>query len=272
MTVSDVDRLFTGSIPQLYDEYMVPLIFEPYAADLASRVATLRPTCVLEIAAGTGVVTRQLANALAPEVRIVATDLNQAMIDRAAAVGACRRVEWRQADAMQLPFSDESFDVVVCQFGAMFFPDKPKAFSEAKRVLRSGGTFIFNTWDTIDQNEFAEAVTFALQQMFPDDPPRFMVRTPHGYSDTAVIVRHLAEGGFARPPVITTLAARSRATSPSIPAIAYCQGTLLRSEIEARSASGLVAATNAALVEIGKRFGHGAIDGKIQAHIVIAER
>jgi len=272
MAVSDVDRLFTGSIPQMYDEYMVPLIFEPYAADLASRVAMLRPTCLLEIAAGTGAVTRQLANALAPEVRIVATDLNQTMIDRATAVGTSRPVEWRQADAMQLPFSDESFDVVVCQFGAMFFPDKPKAFSEAKRVLRSGGTFIFNVWDTIDQNEFAEAVTFALQQMFPDDPPRFMVRTPHGYSDTELIARHLAEGGFARRPVINTLAARSRAASPGIPAIAYCQGTLLRSEIEARSALRLVDATNAALAEIGKRFGHGAVDGKIQAHIVIAER
>jgi len=162
--------------------------------------------------------------------------------------------------------------VVVCQFGAMFFPDKPKAFSEAKRVLRSGGTFIFNVWDTIDQNEFAEAVTFALQQMFPDDPPRFMVRTPHGYSDTELIARHLAEGGFAHRPVINTLAARSRAASPGIPAIAYCQGTLLRSEIEARSALRLVDATNAALAEIGKRFGHGAVDGKIQAHIVIAER
>ncbi len=272
MAVSDVDRLFTGSIPQLYDEYMVPLIFEPYAADLASRVAMLRPTCLLEIAAGTGVVTRQLVNALAPEVRIVATDLNQAMIDRATAVGTSRPVEWRQADAMQLPFPDESFDVVVCQFGAMFFPDKPKAFSEAKRVLRPGGTFIFNVWDTIDQNEFAEAVTFALQQMFPDDPPRFMVRTPHGYSDTEVIAQHLAEGGFARQPSVTTLEARSRAASAGIPAIAYCQGTLLRGEIEARIASKLIDATNAAQSEIAKRFGHGAVDGKIQAHIVIVER
>ena len=259
MAVSDVDRLFTGSIPQLYDEYMVPLIFEPYAADLASRVAMLRPSCVLEIAAGTGVVTRHLANALAPEVRIVATDLNQAMIDRATAVGTSRPVEWRQADAMQLPFPDEGFDVVVCQFGAMFFPDKPKAFSEAKRVLRSGGTFIFNVWDTIDQNEFAEAVTFALQEMFPEDPPRFMVRTPHGYGDTELIARHLAEGGFARRPILTTLAAKSRAASPSIPAIAYCQGTLLRSEIETRNSSRLVEATNAAVAEIGKRFGHGAV-------------
>lgn len=272
MAASDLDRLFTGSIPQLYDEYMVPLIFEPFAADLASRVAKLSPSCLLEIAAGTGVVTRHLANALAPEVRIVATDLNQAMIDRATTVGTSRPVEWHQADAMKLPFSDETFDVVACQFGAMFFPEKPKAFSEAKRVLRSGGTFIFNVWDAIDQNEFAETVTFALQQMFPEDPPRFMARTPHGYSDTDVITQHLAESGFSRRPAITTLAAKSRAASPRIPATAYCQGTLLRSEIETRSASGLMEATNAAAAEIAKRFGHGAIEGKIQAHIVSVER
>lgn len=148
MVVSDVDSLFKGSIPELYDEYMVPLIFEPYAADLASRVVMRRPSCLLEIAAGTGVVTRHLASALAPEVRIVATDLNQAMLDRAVAVGTTRPVEWRQADATQLPFSDESFDVVVCQFGAMFFPDKPKAFSEVKRVLRSGAT----AWCVLSRN------------------------------------------------------------------------------------------------------------------------
>ncbi|WP_295752426.1 class I SAM-dependent methyltransferase [Undibacterium sp.] len=272
MPISDVDRLFTGSIPQLYDQYMVPLIFEPYALDLAARVAKLLPTCLLKVAAGTGVVTRQLADTLAPEVRIVATDLNQAMLDRAALIGTSRAVEWRQADAMQLPFLDESFDVVVCQFGAMFFPDKPKAYAEARRVLRKGGTFIFNVWDAIEQNEFAETVTFALQQMFPDDPPRFMLRTPHGYSDTKVITQHLSEGGFTRQAVITTMTASSRAASPDIPAIAYCQGTLLRNEIEARSASRLLDATKAALAEIGKRFGHGAVEGKIQAHIVIVQR
>ena len=272
MAVTDVDRLFAGSIPQLYDEYMVPLIFEPYAVDLASRVAKCQPSCVLEIAAGTGVVTRHLAHALRPEAQIIATDLNQAMLDRAAAVGTSRPVEWRQADAMQLPFSDESFDVVVCQFGAMFFPDKPRAFSEARRVLRPGGTFIFNVWDTIDQNDFADAVTFALQKMFPDDPPRFMARVPHGYSDPELISKHLAEGGFARPPMVTTLDAKSRAASASIPAIAYCQGTLLRSEIEARGPSRLFEATDNATAEIRQRFGQGAVEGRIQAHIITTQR
>lgn len=271
MPVADVSRLFDGSIPKLYDEYMVPLIFEPYAVDLAARVAMRQPSCLLEIAAGTGVVTRHLATALAPDVRIVATDLNQAMLDRASAVGTTRTVEWRQVDAMQLPFPDKSFDVVVCQFGAMFFPDKPKAFSEARRVLRPGGAFIFNVWDTIEQNEFAEAVTFALQQIFPEDPPSFMARIPHGYNDAEVITGHLAEGGFNCRPIITTLAAKSGAASPGIPAIAYCQGTPVRSEIEARDPSRLVDATHAAAAVIGARFGQGAIEGKIQAHIVIAE-
>lgn len=272
MAQSDGDRLFAGSIPQLYDEYMVPLIFEPYAADLASRVALRQPLFVLEIAAGTGVVTRHLASVLPPGTSIVATDLNQAMIDHAAAVGTSRAVEWRQADASQLPFADGSVDVVVCQFGVMFFPDKPKAFSEARRVLRPGGVFIFNVWDRIDHNEFAETVTLALEKMFPEDPPRFMARVPHGYSDPEVIGRQLAEGGFARKPAISTLEARSRAASPRIPAIAYCQGTPLRNEIEARSPARLLEATDAAEAAIRSRFGSGAVDGRIQAHIVIAER
>jgi SAM-dependent methyltransferase len=272
MIATDADRLFTGSIPQLYDEYMVPLIFQPYAADIAGRAAALRPSQVLEIAAGTGVVTRQIADTLAPDVRIVATDLNQAMLDRAAAVGTGRPVEWRQADAMQLPFPDESFDLVICQFGAMFFPEKAKAFAEARRVLRSGGTFIFNVWDAIEHNEFAETVTLALQDMFPADPPRFMARVPHGYSDTAAIAADLSEGGFARRPTLVTLAARSRAASPNAPAVAYCQGTVLRSEIEARGPSRLLEATGAAAAAIGKRFGSGPVDGKIQAHVISVER
>ena len=154
MTTPDTDKAFAGSIPRIYDTHLVPLIFEPYAADLVARLA-LRPLArVLEIAAGTGVVTRQLASVLAPHVAVVATDLNQAMLDEAAARGTSRPVEWRQADAMQLPFPDGSFDAVVCQFGVMFFPDKPKALSEARRVLKPGGVFLFNVWDRIEENEF----------------------------------------------------------------------------------------------------------------------
>ena len=271
MSSPDTDKVFTGSIPKLYEEYLVPLIFEPYAADLVNRVASRSPARVLEIAAGTGVATRKLASVLPETASIVATDLNQPMLDLASEVGTKRPVEWRQADAMQLPFEDSVFDAVVCQFGVMFFPDKSKAFSEARRVLSSRGVFIFNVWDRIEENEFADTVATALESLFPKDPPRFLARTPHGYYDLAAIARDLKTGGFSSSPHISTVAARSQATSPRVPAIAYCQGTPLRSEIEARGKSRLGEATDIAAGAIAQRFGLGPVDGKIQAHIVTIE-
>ena len=269
--MSDTDKGFTGSIPKVYDKYLVPLIFEPYAADLVNRLRSRSLSRVLEIAAGTGVVTRALASALPESVSIVATDLNQAMLDQAALIGTKRTVDWRQADAMQLPFEDGTFDAVLCQFGVMFFPDKAKAFAEARRVLRPGGVFIFNVWDRITENEFVDTVTVALATCFPNDPPRFMVRIPHGYHDPHTIERDLANGGFTKSARIATVAERSRAESALVPAIAYCQGTPLRSEIEARDASRLDEATDIAAEAIAQRFGRGAVDGKIQAHIVTIE-
>jgi len=267
----DTDKVFTGSIPELYDTYLVPLIFEPYAVDLVNRLASRSPTRVLEIAAGSGVVTRTLASVLPDSVSIVATDLNQPMLDQASTLGTERPVEWRQADAMQLPFQDGMFDAVVCQFGVMFFPGKSKAFAEAHRVLSPGGAFIFNVWDRIKENEFADTVTKALESLFPTDPPRFLARTPHGYYDCPTIERDLAMGGFTTSPQITTVAARSRAKSSRVPAIAYCQGTPLRNEIEARDVSRLGEATDIAAEAIAQRFGRGSVDGKIQAHIVTIE-
>jgi len=271
MSSPDTDKVFAGSIPKLYDTYLVPLIFEPYAADMAKRLRARPISRLLEIAAGTGVVTRALASALPESTAIVATDLNQAMLDQAAVVGTKRAVEWRQADAMQLPFPDATFDALVCQFGVMFFPDKAKAYAEARRVLRPGGVFVFNAWDRIEDNEFADVVTSALASVFPKDPPRFMARTPHGYHDRSQIGRDLAKGGFTTSPRFETVAARSRAKSPRDPAIAYCQGTPLRNEIEARDAARLGEATDVAAEAIGKRFGRGAVDGKIQAHVVTIE-
>ena len=271
MSKPDTDKIFSGAIPTLYETYLVPLIFEPYAQDLANRLASRTLSGVLEIAAGTGVVTRAMASVLPEQVSIIATDLNQAMLDQASQVGTHRPVEWRQADAMQLPFADSSFDAVVCQFGAMFFPDKAKAFAEARRVLRPGGVFIFNVWDRIEDNEFADTVTTSLASLFPDDPPRFLARTPHGYCDASIIERDLAHGGFTKLARIETVAARSRANSSQIPAIAYCQGTPLRNEIEARDATLLGEATQIAAEAIAQRFGRGDVDGKIQACVVTIE-
>ncbi|HEY9064258.1 MAG TPA: methyltransferase domain-containing protein, partial [Burkholderiaceae bacterium] len=212
-TTPGTDTLFAGSIPELYDSLLVPLIFQPYADDLARRVAALNPARVLETAAGTGVVTRRLAQLLPASADIVATDLNQAMLDRAAAVGTQRPVRWQQADATRLPFDDASVAAVVCQFGAMFFPDKAQAYAEARRVLRSGGALLFNVWDRLEHNEFADVVTAALASLYPSDPPRFMARTPHGYGDRDAIARDLANAGFASAPQIDTVTMRSRAVS-----------------------------------------------------------
>ncbi len=268
--MSDTDKVFAGSIPENYDRYMVPLIFEPYAADIAQRAAALSPNSVLEIAAGSGVVTRALAPRLSPGASYIVTDLNQPMVDYAASrQPPDTRIIWRQADALALPFANAAFDLVCCQFGAMFFPDRSSGYREAKRVLKPGGHFLFNVWDRIEENVFADDVTNALAKMFPNDPPRFLARTPHGYHDTALIRRELEGAGFSRV-VIETRAEQSRASSPRHPAIAYCQGTPLRNEIEARDAGKLEAATDFAASAIADRHGNGEVTAKIQAHVIVA--
>jgi len=269
MAKHDTDRLFSGSIPLLYETHLVPLIFEPYARDLAKTLAALRLTNVLEVAAGTGVVTRALDATLPDRVAITATDLNQPMLDQAAKVGTRRTVQWQQADAMQLPFDDGTFDAVVCQFGVMFFPDRRKAYEQARRVLRPGGLFLFNVWDRIEENEFADTVTRALEQLFPADPPRFLARVAYGYHDRQLTARELVEAGFDSKMLDSrTIAARSQAASARIAAMAYCQGSPLRNEIEARDPARLVEATDCAAEAIARQFGRGAVDGKIQAYVV----
>ena len=210
------DRLFAGSIPEIYDRFLVPLIFEAYALDLAERVARANPRDVLETAAGTGVLTRAIASKLPAHARIVATDLNQPMLDHAAArLPHDGRIAWRQADALALPFEDRAFDVVACQFGVMFFPDKVQGYKEARRVLRPGGRFLFNVWDRISENVFAQVVTEALGRLFPLDPPSFMARTPHGHHDVGKIREELTAAGFASI-AAETVDGTSRAASPAM--------------------------------------------------------
>src|SRR6267154_2876081 len=266
----ETDKVFAGSIPENYDRYMVPLIFEQYAADIAQRASSLSPRAVVETAVGSGAVTRALAPRLSPGASYIVTDLNQPMLDYAASRQAPdSRIKWRQADALALPFENAAFDLVCCQFGAMFFPDRPSAYREAKRVLKPGGHFLFNVWDRIEENVFANDVTKALARIFPNDPPRFLARTPHGYHDTALIRSELEEAGFSRV-VIGTRAEQSRASSPRLPAVAYCQGTPLRNEIEARDAGKLESATDCAESAIADRHGSGEVAAKIQAHIIVA--
>lgn len=263
------DKVFSGSIPELYERLMVPLIFQPYALDLAARVARVNPARVLETAAGTGVVTRALASQLPAAAQITATDLNEPMLVQARKTLPDARVSWQQADALALPFDNEDFDAVACQFGAMFFPDRVKGYAEARRVLKAGGRFFFNVWDRIEDNEFSDVVTQALAKIFPHDPPSFLARTPHGYCDEEQIRSDLKAAGFTDI-TIDAVEHRSPAPSPRDAAIAYCQGTPLRTEIEARGAPGLQAATDIATEALAHSFGSGAIDGKIRALVISA--
>jgi ubiquinone/menaquinone biosynthesis C-methylase UbiE len=225
---------------------------------------------VLETAAGTGVLTRALASRLPAQARIVVTDLNQPMLDQARTrLSQDTRMEWRQADALNLPFSNHSFDVVACQFGVMFFPDKVQGYKEALRLLKPNGGFVFNIWDRISENEFADIVTEALATLFPQDPPRFMARTPHGYHDAEQIRAELNGAGF-RNISIEAVDYKSKASSPRDAAIAYCQGTPLRNEIEARGTSTVEEATQKATEALAQRFGSGAIEGRIRAFVITA--
>jgi len=265
------DAKFTGSIPELYDRYLGPLLFEPYAEDLARRLSDLRRGTLVEVAAGTGVVTEALRKALPSEVRVVATDLNEGMLNVAASRVRSEGVSFQQADAQQLPFADGSADAIVCQFGMMFVPDKGAAQREAFRVLASGGRFVFNVWDRLANNEVSQIVTRAVESLFPHDPPRFFERTPFGYFDGAAIRIELQGVGFERIE-IETVELVSRAPSAEHVAIGLCQGTPLRSEIEARNPDGLAAATAAATSALQARFGTGPFENRMSALVVTAHR
>jgi SAM-dependent methyltransferase len=272
MTVNPMEdpaRLYSGSVPALYDRYRGPVFFAPFAHVLADSLADLRGGNVLEIAAGTGIVTRALARVLPETVSIIATDISQAMIDFAAAQPDLARVEWRQADALALPFDDAAFDAILCQFGVMFFSDRCAGYGEARRVLKRGGRFIFNVWDRIENNEFCWIVGEAMARFFPDNPPDLLARTPYGYFDIDLIRRELRQAGFDRI-AIESVDRQSAAPSARELAIGFCQGSPLRSEIEARDPSALQQATDAATTALLSRFGDGPIAGKMRAHVITA--
>lgn len=271
MGVRNFGRGPVGSSFEVFEKYLVPLIFEPFAGDLAARVAARQMARVLEIAAGTGVVTRAMAAVLPPDVMVVATDISPELLERAVTVPVNREVDWREADAMSLPFEDGSFDAIVCQFGVMHFEDRAKAYAEAYRVLRPGGRLLFNSWDRIEENEFAAKVMEALGRLFPHDPPRFMERVPHAYNSESVIQGDLRAAGFLKPAQLETITAWSRTDSHEVPAIGFCQGTGFRNEIETRGME-LGEATEFAAEAIAERFGRRNLVGRIQAVVVEVEK
>jgi len=263
------DRDFVGLIPEIYDRCLGPLLFRPYAEDLAARLATLPVERALELAAGTGIATAEVARALPAGTRIVATDLNQAMLDAAARRVGAPGVEFRTADAQDLPFPDGAFDTVFCQFGVMFVPDKPRAYGEMRRVLGRDGTLVFSVWDRIEASPIVATVSDALAGCFPDDPPRFMARVPHGYHDPGAIREQLGTAGF-REVTVEAVTLPSVGSSAREIAVGFCQGTPMRHEITARDAAALLSVTDTVCAAVVDRFGDGTVRSDMTALVVTA--
>ena len=268
--MASIDVRFSGSVPANYEQYLVPLLFRPYAELLAERARALQPSRILETAAGTGVVTNALAEAL-PDAEIMATDLNQAMLDVAAQRVASPNVTFRQADALELPFGDASFDLVVCQFGVMFYPDKVKGNSEARRVLRDGGHYLLAIWDAIERNPMSDLTHRTMLEQFPDNPPMFMKRGPFSYHEGDWIERDLKAAGFADI-AIDTVTLTSRTTSADEAARGLCYGSPMRIELEEYGADALDTVF-AELSRVAQRFdGPNGFEAPMSAHIVTATK
>lgn len=257
---------FEHSTPELYDRYMGPLLFEPYAKVVAGRAALLQPDRILEIAAGTGIVTRALHLAV-PQAQIIATDVNPVMLEVAAQNLRSDRVSFQPADAQDLPFDDESFDLAVCQFGVMFYPDKVRAHQEARRVLRSNGHYLLVSFDRLERNLVPHVAKTAVAALFAEDPPAYMERGPFSYTDPAVIERDLLAAGFTRIQLETVALTTRVSARPAAQGLVL--GSPFRSEIERRDSSALDRALDAVTAALAQWDGS---DAPMSAHVVTATK
>jgi SAM-dependent methyltransferase len=265
MAMTDADRIFTQDMSANYERLLGPAFFTPMAPFVADVVTASRPLSILETAAGTGILTRLLADRL-PDSQIVATDLSQAMLDYGATVAQQPNIAWQQADAQDLPFDDGSFDVVVCQFGAMFFPDRVRGYQEARRVLRDGGRYVMAIWDRLDANDLTRVGARATEG-FVGGPPTFVERVPHGYFDVERIHGDLAQAGFEAVDV-TTASARPQANAADI-AMGLGLGTPQLAEYDGDKGEVVSAITERLLAELGTGDGE-TVEGNTRALIVDA--
>jgi ubiquinone/menaquinone biosynthesis C-methylase UbiE len=265
------DVVFDGSIPEAYDRYLGPLLFEPFAADLARRLAKPRALKVLEVAAGTGIVTRRLLEVLPANGRLTVTDLNEPMLAHARLkIGEDPRVHWRQADALELPFSDGEFDAVVCQFGLMFFPDKARSIREFYRVLAPGGHLLLSVWDSLQANPHATVAQSAIVEFFSVDPPQFYA-IPFSYYDTAEIRKVVAAAGFTNVE-IETIKLTGESPSAALAAKGFVRGNPVVNTIRERAPDKLVDIERLAAKRLNERYGPDPIRIPLQAHVVSAVR
>lgn len=248
---------FTGSIPQTYHNFLGPLIFDAYARDMASRLMVLaKPNArVLEIACGTGIVTQQLLAALPAKASLIASDLSEPML----ALGRTKvtpdpRLTFQQADACALPFNDQSFDLIICQYGVMFFPDKVQAMKEARRVLAPGGTYIFNIWDSLEANPIAKVEHETISALFPKDPPQFLAKLPFGYSDRAEIERVARAGGFTNVK-LETIQFPCSAPSAEVAARGFLEGTPVLPALQERGVTDIAPTRIAVARALAEKFG-----------------
>ncbi|MFJ3804032.1 class I SAM-dependent methyltransferase [Streptomyces sp. NPDC090088] len=251
-------------MPEAYDRHLVPVFFRPFAADLAARAAALRPRTVLELAAGTGALTSALLDAV-PTASVTATDLNEAMV----IAGSARepRAHWRQADAQELPFEDGGFELVLCQFGVMFFPDRAAAYAEVRRVLAPRGRFLFNSWGPLATHGFGAAFQAALEQSMPGGAPTFLPDVPHGYADPAVVAADLAAAGLALA-TAEEVTLEGVAESAASVATGFLTGTPVSAAVQAREdAQALQLAVTRKMTD---RLGTGPVTASMTATVYTA--
>lgn len=267
--MNDSQVQFVGSIPEHYDAHLGPFFFEFYAGDTARRVDAPEGARVLETACGTGISTRALRAALPDSVKIIATDLNEPMIDYARGkVGEAANVEFRVADATDLPFEDSSFDTLVCQFGVMFLPDKAAGMREAARVLKPGGTFLFNVWDSFEFNTVARISHETVGRFFESDPPQFM-RMPFGTYEIDPLKAMLIEAGF-RDIDISVVPTVSQAPTARHFAIGMVKGNPTVHEVTERATASSEEVIDAVADAFREAFGDAPFRAPLQAILFTA--
>lgn len=268
--LSNLHAKFAGGIPENYDRYLRPLLFEPCARDLADRIGKSGPVRFLELACGTGVVTAQLLSRLDPQGTIVATDLNPDMIEVARKRLPSDRITWQVADATSLPFGSGSADVVICQFGWMFFPDKAKAMREAHRVLAPRGQLLFNVWDKIERNESGELAKSLYQRELGADAPTFFT-IPYGMHDVAPTMTMLTEAGFTDANV-EHVELTGRSPSPRHAAMGWLDGSPVLNEIILRRPDAISDLREKLTQAMAERFGDGPFESKLSAIVFSATK
>lgn len=267
--MSNQPSAFVGSIPEFYERYLVPVIFAPYADDLVARVVALAPQRMLEVACGTGAVTRRLLAKLPAGTQLVATDLNQAMIDEAQRrTPDDPRIEWRVADGTALPFGAGEFDAVVCEFGIMFFPDKAAGLRSARSVLKPGGRFLFNVWSDFSRNPFGRISHETIGSFFTSDPPKFY-ETPFGWADPAEIERTARDAGF-RTVKVERVAKLARGESTRDWAVGLVSGNPVIGSITEQGLD-VEAITDRVAERLREAYTGSPFEGPLEAIVVIAE-